>query len=138
MDANELIEKVANWSKRDDRVIAAGICGSHARGDARPDSDIDFCILTSDPGSLLDDCSWIHEFGTDARVSGAIEDYNLVQSVRVFYGTTEAEFGVTDQAWAQLPIDPETAGVMTDGLRILYDPEGRLKSALAYAESLVQ
>jgi hypothetical protein len=48
----------------------------------------------------------------------------------------EAEFGVTAQAWAQRPIDPETAAVMNDGLRILYDPEGRLKSALAYAESL--
>jgi len=138
VDANELIEKVAGWSKHDDRVIAAGICGSHARGEARPDSDIDFCILTSDPSSLLEDRSWIYGFGTDAQMSGAIEDYNLVQSVRVFYGATEAEFGVTDQAWAQLPIDPETAGVMNDGLRILYDPEGRLKSALAYAESVGQ
>lgn len=136
MDANELIERVVNWSKCDDRVIAAGICGSHARGVARPDSDIDFCILTFDPDSLLEDRSWIHEFGTDAKVSEAIEDYNLVQSVRVFYGTTEVEFGVTDQAWAQIPIDPETAGVMTDGLRILYDPDGRLKRALTYAESL--
>ena len=78
MDANELIEKVAGWSKRDDRVIAAGICGSHARGEARPDSDIDFCILTSDPDSLLEDRSWITGFGSDARVAGAVEDYNLV------------------------------------------------------------
>ena len=138
MDANELIEKVASWSERDDRVVAAGLCGSHARGEARPDSDIDFCILTPDPRSLLEDRSWIHELGTGAQVSGAIENYNLVQSVRVFYGTTEAEFGVTDQAWAKIPVDPETASVMTDGLRILYDPEGRLESALAYAESLGQ
>ena len=138
MDANELIEKVASWSKRDDRVIAAGICGSHARGEARSDSDIDFCILTAEPNSLLEDRSWIFGFGADARVSGAIEDYNLVQSIRVFYGVTEAEFGVTAQAWAQLPIDPETAAVMNDGLRILYDPEGRLKSAVAYAESVGQ
>ena len=50
----------------------------------------------------------------------------------------EAEFGVTDQAWAQLPIDPETASVMNNGLRILYDPEGRLEKAIEYAESLVR
>ena len=135
MDANELIDRVANWSKRDDRVVALGICGSHARGEARPDSDIDFCILTFDPDSLLQDRSWIFGFGTNAQVSKDIEDYNLVQSVRVFYGATEAEFGVTDQAWAEIPIDPDTAGVMNDGLRILYDPEGRLKRALACAES---
>jgi hypothetical protein len=138
VDANELIQKVASWSKHDDRVIAAGVCGSHARGEARPDSDIDFCILTLDPSSLLEDRSWLYGFGADAQVPGPTEDYNLVQSIRVFYGATEAEFGVTDQAWAQLPIDPETASVINNGLRILYDPERRLERAIGYAESLVQ
>ena len=136
MDADDLIAKVAGWAQCDDRVVAAGVCGSHARGQARPDSDIDFCILTSEPGSLLEDHSWIYEFGSEASVAGPVEDYNLVRSLRVFYGTTEAEFGVTDQTWAKLPIDRETAGVINDGLRILYDPEGRLKEAVAYAASL--
>jgi hypothetical protein len=138
VDADELIEKVTGWSKRDDRVIAAGVCGSHAREEARPDSDIDFCILTPDPSSLLEDRSWIYGFGVNAEVPGPAEDYKLVQSIRVFYGSMEAEFGVTDQAWAQLPIDPETASVMNNGLRILYDPEGRLEKAIEYAESLVR
>ena len=136
MDADELIAKVAAWAQSDDRVVAAGVCGSHARGQARPDSDIDFCILTSEPGSLLEDYSWIYDFGSEASVAGPVEDYNFVQSLRVFYGTTEAEFGVTDQAWAKRPIDRETAGVINDGLRILYDPEGRLKEAVAYSASL--
>ena len=138
MNADELIEKVTSWSKRDDRVIAAGVCGSHARGEARHDSDIDFCILTPDPSSLLEDRSWICGFGADAEMPGPTEDYNLVQSIRVFYESTEAEFGVTDQAWAQLPIDPETAGVMINGLRILYDPEGLLKKAIEYVESAIR
>ena len=138
MDANELIDKVASWSERDDRVVAAGICGSHARGEARANSDIDFCILTPDPGSLLTDRSWITGFGSDARVAGTVEDYNLVQSIRVFYGETQAEFGVTDQAWMELPIDHETAGVINDGFRILYDPAGRLEEAVAYAASRSQ
>ena len=137
MDADELVEKVTSWSKRDDRVIAVGVCGSHARGEARPDSDIDFCILAPDPSSLLEDRSWIYGFGADAEMPGPTEDYNLVQSIRVFYGATEAEFGVTDQVWAQLPIDPETAGVMNDGLRILYDPGGLLEKAIGYAKSAV-
>ena len=138
MDASELIAKVTDWAQRDDRVVAAGVCGSYARGQAKPDSDIDFCILTADPDSLLKDRSWIAGFGSDARVAGAVEDYNLVQSIRVFFGETEAEFGVTNQAWMELPIDHETAGVMNDGLRILYDPAGRLERAVAYAASLSQ
>ncbi len=136
MDAYELIAKVADWSQRDDRVIAAGVCGSYARGEARPDSDVDFCILTPDPRSLLEDRTWIRSFGTDARVAGPIEDYNLVQSIRVFYGSTEAEFGVTDEAWMRLPIDRETAGVINDGLQILYDPDGCLKNAITCAAKM--
>ncbi len=131
MDADDLIAKVADWSQRDGRVIAAAICGSHARGEARPDSDIDFCIVSSDPVSLLSDRAWIPGFGPDARVAGPVEDYNLVQSLRVFFGETEAEFGITDPAWMQLPIDPGTAAVINDGLKILYDPDGHLDRAVA-------
>jgi predicted nucleotidyltransferase len=130
---HELIAKVTDWSQHDDRVIAAGICGSRARGEARPDSDIDFCILTANPHQLLDDVSWVFEFGSDARVAGDVEDYKLVQSIRVWYGTTEAEFGITDEAWAQLPIDAETVSVINDGLQILYDPDERLARAVAWA-----
>ena len=136
MDPDALIARVADWAQRDDRVIAAGVCGSHARREARPESDIDFCILTPDPDSLLDDRSWIYGFAEDALLAGPVEDYRLVQSIRVFYGETEAEFGVTDQAWAQPPIDRETAAVINDGLRILYDPEKRLENAVAHAASL--
>lgn len=136
MDPYELITKVANWSQHDDRVVAAGLCGSYARGEARPDSDLDFCILTADPDSLLVDRSWIHGLGRDARIADEVEDYNLVQSVRVFYGPVEAEFGVTDEDWARLPIDAETAAVMNSGLQILYDPEGLLAKAVACAAKM--
>lgn len=138
MDAYELIAKVAEWSQRDHRVIAAAVCGSYARGEATPDSDVDFCILTPSPGSLLDNRSWIRSFGADARVVGPVEDYNLVQSIRVFYGSTEAEFGVTDEAWVRLPIDKETAGVINNGLQILYDPDGYLETAVACAAKVLR
>lgn len=133
LDAYELIAKVADWSQRDHRVTAAAVCGSYARGDARPDSDVDFCILTGNPSALLEDRSWIHGFGADARVAGPVEDYSLVQSIRVFFGSTEAEFGITDEVWAGPPIDRETADVINDGLQIIYDPDGRLAAARAAA-----
>ncbi len=138
MLADDLITAVEDWARRDERVTAAAVCGSHARGDAGPDSDIDFCILTKHPDSLLDDQSWIREIGDEARIAGPVEDYKLVQSIRVFYGATEAEFGVAEETWAQLPIDPETAHVINDGLRILYDPEGDLAAAIVYAASVRQ
>ena len=67
-----------------------------------------------------------------------MEDYNLVQSIRVFYGSTEAEFGITDEDWMQLPIDGETASVINNGLKILYDPEGRLAKVAASVAKMFQ
>ncbi len=133
MDAHELIDRVTDWSRRDDRVIASAVCGSYARGDARSDSDIDFCILTEDPDALLRDRSWIAGLGPAPSISDNVEDYGLVQSIRVFYEQTEAEFGVTAKDWAEPPIDANTAGVINNGLLILYDPFGRLETARALA-----
>lgn len=132
MKAQEVIDNVVAWSRHDTRVLAVALCGSYARGKQRPDSDIDVCILTAAPATLLEDRDWIDDVGPDARVVGTLEDYNLVQSLRVFYGETEVEFGITDAAWAELPIDADTAAVIRDGLKILYDPEGRLQAAVAY------
>ena len=137
MEACELIARVTEWARQDERVFALCLCGSHARGEAHSDSDIDFCILSIDPQSLLEDFSWVSEIGPEVRVAGPIEDYNLVQSVRVFYGTAEAEFGVTGEEWAQIPIDQGTASVINDGLKILYDPDGRLARAAAFAAKFV-
>ena len=133
MEAEAFISAVSSWAKRDGRVLAAAVCGSYARGDARPDSDIDICIVSSRPESLLKEHSWLRLLGQGPCIDGSIEDYGLVKSLRVFYGKTEVELAIAGQVWVDLPIDHETARVMNDGLRILYDPEGRLQRAASFA-----
>ena len=71
------------------------------------------------------------------KAGGNVEDYGLVQAIRVFYGSLEVEFGITAEAWAQIPIDEGTAGVINDGLWILYDPEGRLAAAKVFAAKML-
>lgn len=136
MKAEQLIDNVVAWSRHDKRVLAVALCGSWARGEQRPDSDIDVCILCSEPASLLENRDWIDAVGSGARIAGPVEDYKLVQSLRVFYGETEIEFGITDVEWAKPPIDDETADVIGDGLTILYDPQGLLQAAVAYCTGL--
>jgi hypothetical protein len=50
----------------------------------------------------------------------------------------EVEVGIAEPVWAATdPVDPGTRRVVTDGLRILHDPDGRL-AALAIAASAGQ
>lgn len=87
---------------------------------------------------MLEDRSWILEFGTHARIVEPVEDYKLVQSIRVFYGLTEAEFGITEEAWIRTPMDEETAAVITAGFQVLFDPDDRLAAAVAHAAEIAR
>lgn len=135
VNAQQLIDNLVAWSRVDQRVLALGLCGSYARGDQRPDSDIDVCILTNEQATLLEDRGWMSRIGSNPRIAGPVEDYKLVQALRVFYSETEVELGITDAAWATPPIDDGTAAVINDGLKILYDPDGRLQAAVEYCAS---
>jgi hypothetical protein len=45
-----------------------------------------------------------------------------VQSLRVFYRNgLEVEFGLTDPAWAALPLDEGTRQVIAGGMRVLFE-----------------
>src|SRR5512146_253275 len=129
MGPEHLIAAVAAWSARQQAILAACVCGSHARGTARADSDVDLVLVCTARERLLSDTSWTEDFGRVRSV--AFESYGLVESVRVAYDKgPEVEFGLTTVAWITLPVDAGTAGVMRGGLRILYDPSGRLAQAV--------
>lgn len=129
MTPDSLVQAIAEWARNDDRISAVALCGSYARGTATADSDIDICLICPEPQQLIDDLSWVARFGT-GRV-GPIENYGPTQSVRVHYEHgLEVEFGIDGLEWAALPLDPATAQVFKDGIRILFDPEGQLDRAI--------
>jgi predicted nucleotidyltransferase len=128
MQTQNILREAASWAEGDPRVSGVALVGSHARGEAGPDSDIDLIIVSIDPGSLVNDTAWVARFG--AIESLKVEHYEFVTSVRVFYlDGPEVEFGVTGEEWAQLPLDPGTRQVICGGMRILYDESGLLREA---------
>jgi predicted nucleotidyltransferase len=118
MSIESFLEAVVDWAKTDARVTGLVLVGSHARGTARPDSDIDLVITSDVPQELLSDTSWTESFG--AVISLQYEDYGRVTSLRVRYANgPEVEFGVTAADWPRLPLDPGTRSVLTNGARVL-------------------
>lgn len=106
-------------------VLGIALVGSHARGEARPDSDIDLILVCDDPAALLADRAWVEKF--EEVQSAQVEDWGLCTSLRVFYANgPEVEFGIVPEQWTALPPDPGTAKVVCEGMRILFDPQGIL------------
>ena len=126
MPLDTLLDALIAWAEREAGVAAIGLVGSHARGAARPDSDVDVLVLADGPGRYLDRTEWLGAFGEPGNVQR--EDWGAVQSLRVHYrGGFEVEFGLTTPAWADLdPLDPGTRRVVADSCRVVYDPRGLL------------
>jgi len=130
--ADELVKAVASWAENHVDIASVALVGSHARGNARVDSDVDLVLQCASPARYLGDLSWISEFGVAKDVS--VEDYGVVQSVRVFYEDgPEVEYGITSSKWATLPLDEGTLKVLRDGVKVLLDRDGSLNRAVELA-----
>jgi predicted nucleotidyltransferase len=133
-DLAEFLDDVVRWARSVEAVRAVALVGSWARGEAREDSDIDVIVLSRSPDALVEDTSWIGCAGLPSTVG--IEDWGAIRSVRVHYELTfEVEYGVGPLEWAALsPVDEGTRRVVSDGLRVVYDPD----QALARLDALIR
>jgi predicted nucleotidyltransferase len=121
-----LTEPLIRWANQREDVAGLLLVGSHARGGAKPDSDIDILLLVDEPEPYVSNQEWVQNFGSVTQAKA--EDWGAVTSLRVFYRTgAEVEFGLTRPRWAERPFDEGTAKVLLDGFRVLYDPRDLLK-----------
>ncbi len=125
MNINQFLLHVKQWAEQQPDIEGVVLVGSHARGAARPDSDIDLVVLTTDPRRYLDDISFPGQFGPVAR--WVEEDWGRVTSLRVWYQDgMEVEYGFTQPDWASSPLDAGTQRVISDGARVVFDQRGTL------------
>jgi hypothetical protein len=127
---DRFLTALVEWAETRDAITGLLLVGSHARGQARPDSDVDVVILVRDPERYLADVTFVQRFGSATRIER--EDWGRVTSLRAWYADgLEVEFSLTDPGWAALPPDPGTAQVVSDGARILFDRDAALAALLA-------
>ena len=128
MNVEAFLTLAVKWARRTPSISALGLVGSYARDAANPESDVDLVTLCSDPESLAESNDWIHQFGRVREVRR--EQYGIVIGLQAFYQEgLQVEFGLNPRYWADLPLDPGTRRVISDGMRILYDPRGILEAA---------
>ncbi len=133
-DLERLLVQVRDWAAAQDDVQAVLLVGSHARGQARADSDLDLVILARDPERFLRAPSFAGFLGEVARTT--TEEWGKLTSVRCWYASgLEVEFGFAGAEWiAGPPFDPGTARVLGDGARVLLDRLGGLEEVVRSAK----
>jgi uncharacterized protein len=127
MDITAIEEKFIGWASGQPDIVGIVLVGSYARRTATKESDIDVMILTSEVGRYFQEQRWAEMFGNVKLIRE--EDWGKVRTLRIFYREgIEIEFNFTLPDWAALPPDPGTDKVVSDGMQILLDPQGLLKS----------
>ena len=123
MNVSAFLEAFSQWARSQPDIEAVALVGSHARDKATESSDVDLVILTPNVDRYLRDRSWVSVFGQSSERRE--EYYGRVTSVRVFYESgLEVEYGFTTPDWADTPLDEGTFSVVTDGMKVLHDPQG--------------
>jgi uncharacterized protein len=127
-----MLRIITEWARAQENVHGLALVGSHARNAARPDSDIDLVVLAQNP-SAFRDAVWLTAIEWSRAgvrpMKWSDEEYGVVWSRRTWFEPGgEVEFGFAPLSWAEVsPVDRGTQRVVSDGCRILYDPNGLLK-----------
>ena len=129
-EVRTLLATLRGWAQGHPDVVAVGLAGSWARGDARMDSDVDVVLLTENQVPYLEDDAWVREVGgvgpVWTRRWGPVTERRFALPSGL-----EVEFGVAPPSWAATdPMDEGTRRVLTDGVLVLYDPKGILARLL--------
>lgn len=138
--ADTLLETITAWAKAREEIRGLALVGSYAREAAQAGSDIDLVLLTRNPCDFRDAASLET---IDWRAAGvhptewSDEEYGAVWSRRIWLEPEyEIEFAFAALSWANVwPVDKGTHEVVSNGCRILYDPDGlleRLKAAVTW------
>ena len=99
------LQLVVEFARSRSDVLAVGLCGSWARGEANLDSDIDLSILVENK-SVFESTDWLDQFPfqkiPDSIKSFRDETYGVTWSRHVFLSSElEIEFGFAERSWAK-------------------------------------
>jgi predicted nucleotidyltransferase len=125
---------VIQWlvTGRDD-LRGMAVCGSWARGNPRPDSDLDLLIVAQGPELLRRRQKWIRELKfSDAGfryIGHKTAKYGAVWSAHIeLEPEAKLELTFAKESWASIhPIDQGTRDVVTDAFKVLIDKDGTLQ-----------
>ncbi|MEV5205624.1 nucleotidyltransferase domain-containing protein [Streptomyces sp. NPDC053720] len=128
-DAQEIIDRITRWAVNRQDIVGLLLVGSYARNAARPDSDIDIVLLTTDQTQYINN-TWANELALGELVR--TQSWGPITERR--YATAsglEVEIGIGSPEWARAdPVDSGTRRVVTDGAHPLHDPAGVLASLI--------
>ena len=127
MDVDPFLQAFIAWIGKQQRIEGVALVGSRARDAATEHSDVDLIILTSEREEYFQGLKWLSQFGEVQWCQR--ETWGAVETIRAVYNNgLEVEYNFALPSWADVPLDPGTRRVVSEGFRILFDPKRKLEA----------
>ena len=131
--ARLLMAGFTNWAQQQRCCRALAVAGSWAGDTARPTSDLDLLILTSDLPRWTTQAVWLSELAQQLGfpcLDARLEVHGVARSWRAWFGRdVELELTFAELSWANIsPVDPGTRRIVSDGIRSLVDKDGLVRT----------
>jgi len=130
--ARDLVSMAYSLVQDQHALRALAVCGSWARGNPRPDSDLDILIVAQDVVPWRNEQRWVgglpFEKAQLAYRSHRTAKYGVAWSAHIcLEPDAELELTFVSTSWTCVdPIDPGTRDVVSDAFRIIVDKDGHL------------
>lgn len=118
-----LLERITNWAKQDDNIVAMIMTGSHARQDNLADlySDFDIEFIVKDPSKLADNNEWLKNFGK-IWISQFFNEGQPYPTRLIFYeGGLKVDFTLASQKRITDMIRGGLDDMFTRGYKVVFD-----------------
>src|SRR5262249_48883396 len=127
---------VADWVNARNDLCGLAVCGSWARGNPRPDSDLDLIVLAREPSALATAAplAAIDFAAAGFQVSSIQQEtYGAVCSWHLhLFPAADLELTIAGPAWAAIaPVDDGTRAVLRDAFRVVVDKARLLQDLIA-------
>jgi len=125
-EVKRLLATMREWAQEQPDVVALGLVGSWAYGKPRMTSDLDVALLTEEQEAYLEGDAWTYELG-GVQLIKTQRWGPMIERRFTLPSGLEVEVGIALPSWAATePVDACTRRVVTDGMSVLYDPQGLL------------
>jgi hypothetical protein len=121
-----VLQRLTCWVRGRPDVRAVALVGSWANGTAHEGSDVDVVMLSDSPERYVLRDDWPAEVG-GVRIVRTVCWGGATERRFALPSGLEVELDVGPPTWASTdPLDPGTRRVVSDGMRVLHDPDGLL------------
>jgi len=121
-----ILDKILEWAKDNDNIVAVIITGSHSRNDYKVDefSDYDVELIANDIESLTDSNDWIYNFGRVVIIEAFDEGQDYPTRLAIFSDGIKVDFTLASKQRVLNMKKNGLNGLYNRGFKVLIDKTG--------------